>query len=51
MPGNPIKLSETHEEVFTSPPALGEHTTSVLTELLGKSQSEIDEWLKSGVIG
>jgi crotonobetainyl-CoA:carnitine CoA-transferase CaiB-like acyl-CoA transferase len=51
MPGNPIKLSETHEEVFTSPPALGEHTASVLTELLGKSQSEIDEWMASGVIG
>jgi crotonobetainyl-CoA:carnitine CoA-transferase CaiB-like acyl-CoA transferase len=51
MPGNPIKLSETHEEVFTSPPALGEHTASVLTELLGKSQAEIDGWLASGVIG
>jgi len=51
MPGNPIKLSDTHEEVFTSPPALGEHTVSVLTELLGKSQSEIDGWLASGVIG
>jgi crotonobetainyl-CoA:carnitine CoA-transferase CaiB-like acyl-CoA transferase len=37
--------------VFTSPPALGEHTASVLTEVLGKSQSEIDEWMASGVIG
>jgi hypothetical protein len=24
MPGNPIKLSETYEDVFTSPPGLGE---------------------------
>jgi crotonobetainyl-CoA:carnitine CoA-transferase CaiB-like acyl-CoA transferase len=51
MPGNPIKMSETHEEVFTSPPMLGEHTASVLTELLGKSEAEIDGWITSGVIG
>ena len=51
MPGNPIKLSETYEDVFTSPPALGEHTARVLVEVLGKSEAEIEAWMNSGVIG
>ncbi len=41
MPGNPVKLSETHEESFSPPPALGAHTDAVLAELLGLSAAEI----------
>jgi crotonobetainyl-CoA:carnitine CoA-transferase CaiB-like acyl-CoA transferase len=51
MPGNPIKLSETYEDVYTSPPKLGEHTASVLRELLGKADAQIEGWMARGVIG
>jgi crotonobetainyl-CoA:carnitine CoA-transferase CaiB-like acyl-CoA transferase len=51
MPGNPIKMSETYEDVYTSPPALGEQTSAVLRELLGKSDKDIESWMARGVIG
>jgi CoA:oxalate CoA-transferase len=51
MPGNPIKLSETYEDVFTSPPRLGEHTRSVLEELLGKTPAEVEGLASRGVVG
>jgi crotonobetainyl-CoA:carnitine CoA-transferase CaiB-like acyl-CoA transferase len=51
MPGNPIKLSETYEDVFTSPPVLGEHTDAVLRDLLGKTKDQIDAWKSRGVVG
>lgn len=50
MPGNPIKLSETHEDTFTSPPLLGEHNDEVLGGLLGRSADEIAALRKKGVI-
>jgi crotonobetainyl-CoA:carnitine CoA-transferase CaiB-like acyl-CoA transferase len=49
-PGNPIKLSRTHEELFTPAPALGQHTDEVLTELLGYSLSTIAELREKGYI-
>ena len=51
MPGNPVKLSETHEESFSPPPVLGEHTDAVLTELLGLSAAEIAGLRARGVVG
>jgi crotonobetainyl-CoA:carnitine CoA-transferase CaiB-like acyl-CoA transferase len=51
MPGNPIKLSDTHEDVFTSPPALGEHTDAVLRDLLGKKQEQIEAWKARRILG
>lgn len=50
MPGNPIKLSETHEDTFTSPPRLGEHTDEVLGELLGMSADDIAALRADGVV-
>lgn len=50
MPGNPIKLSETHEESYGSPPLLGEHTAEVLSQLLGKSAAEIAALQEAKVI-
>lgn len=35
MPGNPVKLSETYEDVYSPPPLVGQHTDQVLGELLG----------------
>ena len=51
MPGNPIKLSETYEDVFASPPAVGEHTDRVLRDWLGKDQDQIAAWKKRGIVG
>ncbi|MCP5101202.1 MAG: CoA transferase [Chloroflexi bacterium] len=50
MPGNPVKLSETHEESYTPPPVLGQHTNEVLQHVLGKSDSEITHLKMAGVI-
>lgn len=49
-PGNPVKLSETHEETFTPPPMLGQHTDEVLGGLLGRSEAEIARLREQGVI-
>jgi CoA:oxalate CoA-transferase len=50
MPGNPIKLSETYEDIYSSPPTVGEHTDAVLRDLLGKKQDQIDAWKKLGIL-
>lgn len=49
MPGNPIKLSD-HQDTYTSPPRLGEHTDEVLTDLLGKSATEIALLHEKGIV-
>lgn len=49
-PGNPVKLSDTHEESFSPPPTVGQHTDEILHELLGKSKDEIAALRESGVI-
>lgn len=51
VPGNPIKLSDTYEDVFSPPPELGEHTDAVLRDLLGKEQDEIDALRARRIIG
>lgn len=50
MPGNPVKLSETHEDTFSPPPTLGQHTDEVLRQVCGKSDAEIERLRKSGAI-
>ncbi|MCA9997062.1 MAG: CoA transferase [Anaerolineales bacterium] len=50
IPGNPIKLSRTHEETFAPPPLLGQHTDDILRTLLGKSEAEIVQLRQNGVI-
>jgi len=49
-PGNPIKLSRTDEESFSPAPLLGEHTGSVLGELLGYAQEDIERLRSNGAI-
>ncbi|MHB1161021.1 MAG: CaiB/BaiF CoA transferase family protein [Chloroflexota bacterium] len=48
MAGNPIKMSRTPGEEFSPTPALGEHTTEVLTQLLGYSPERVEQLLKMG---
>lgn len=50
MPGNPVKLSETHEESYSPPPLLGQHTDEVLQTVLGKTAVEIATLRQTGVI-
>lgn len=50
QPGNPVKLSETYEDVFTAPPRVGEHTEEVLRELLGLGAAEIARLRAEGVV-
>jgi crotonobetainyl-CoA:carnitine CoA-transferase CaiB-like acyl-CoA transferase len=49
--GTPLKLSETLAAVRTPPPALGQHTVSVLRDDLGLSGAEIDALQRSGALG
>lgn len=50
MPGNPMKFPGSGPESFTSPPALGEHTQSVLHSLLGYDEARLAILRAAGVI-
>ena len=50
QPGNPIKLSDTHEDNFTPPPLLGQHTNEVLSQWLGKTETELANLRQQGII-
>ena len=50
VPGIPIKLSETPGSVNAPAPSLGEHTTAVLTELLGMRLDEVERLKQEGVV-
>lgn len=50
VPGNPVKMSD-HQDTWTSPPTLGEHTDEVLRDMLGKSDAEIAKLRADGIIG
>ena len=50
VPGVPIKLSETPGSVDAPAPSLGEHTTEVLTGLLGMSLDEINKLKQDRII-
>jgi formyl-CoA transferase len=48
--GNPVKLSDSPTEVVRSP-LLGEHTQEILRQVLGFSDSQVDEIEGSGALG
>ena len=50
MPGNPVKLSDTPCEEFTSPPEVGQHTREVYKSLLDLDDGELDDLAAQGVI-
>ncbi len=51
MPGNPVKFSETNDEVYSPPPLLAQHTDEVLHNLLGMEAAQIEKLRMAGVIG
>jgi CoA:oxalate CoA-transferase len=48
--GTPMKFSRTPCQIERASPDVGEHTTEILTHLLGKSSKEIEELRKNKVI-
>lgn len=48
--GNPVHLSETDWDISAGAPCLGEHNDQVYGEILGLSNTEIDELRAEGVI-
>lgn len=50
MPGNPMKLSAAQPKAFTCPPALGEHTRSVLCDVVGYPPEKLAQLQAAGAI-
>ena len=50
IPGYPVQFSNSSAKTRSAAPDLGEHTTSVLTEICGYSQREIAELKAEGII-
>lgn len=49
MPGNPIKLSDTHEDTFSPPPTLGQHNDEVYASI-GLTAEELTALREAGVV-
>jgi crotonobetainyl-CoA:carnitine CoA-transferase CaiB-like acyl-CoA transferase len=49
-PGNPIKLSRSSDESFSAAPLLGQHTDTVLSQLLGYEEAEIERLRAAGAV-
>jgi crotonobetainyl-CoA:carnitine CoA-transferase CaiB-like acyl-CoA transferase len=50
MPGNPVKIGGASDVTFEPPPMLGEHTESVLRNLLGYDEKRIESLRDSAAI-
>ena len=50
VPGIPIKLSETPGQIDAPAPNLGEHTSEVLTGLLGLGVEEVNQLKQEGIV-
>ena len=50
VPGIPIKLSETPGQIDAPAPNLGEHTSDVLTGLLGLEAEEVNQLKQDGIV-
>ncbi len=50
IPGIPIKLSETPGQIDAPAPNLGEHTSEILTDLLGLETEEVNQLKQDGIV-
>ena len=50
MPGNPVKLSYTDEDSYSSPPHLGQHTKEVLKSWAGYNSSQIEDLISDNIV-
>jgi crotonobetainyl-CoA:carnitine CoA-transferase CaiB-like acyl-CoA transferase len=50
VPGSLFKLSKTPGDIALPAPYHGQHTMEVLTQMLGYSETEIDEFYNKGII-
>lgn len=50
-PGNPIKLSRSHEDTFSPAPHIGHNTQEILSEMLSMSDEDIAALRKQNIIG
>ena len=50
MPGNPVKLSGVGSAAYTCPPALGEHTMTVLRDVLGYDDEQVARLREAGAV-
>ena len=50
IPGIPIKLSETPGQIDAPAPNLGEHTSEILTGLLGLEAEEVNQLKQNGIV-
>jgi formyl-CoA transferase len=48
--GNPIRMFDTQEGRYLSPPLLGEHTEAVLKDILGYDDKKVERLQKKGVL-
>jgi crotonobetainyl-CoA:carnitine CoA-transferase CaiB-like acyl-CoA transferase len=48
---SPIRFSETPVTYENPPPLLGQHTTSVLSSLIGLSSSDLETLKAQGIVG
>lgn len=46
----PVKFSEANPSIRSPPPTLGQHTTEVLSEMLGMNSDEIESLQSRGVV-
>lgn len=46
----PVKFSESNPTIRSPPPTLGQHTSEILTEVLGLKSDEVEALKKDGVV-
>lgn len=46
----PVKFSQSTPTIRSPPPTLGEHTSEILTQLLGMKSNEVESLKKNGVV-